>query len=68
MFQHLLAVEDGVARAVDEPCDAGSGEQWMTPAGGTLLGISRTVAKGRTVAHEFMQIRGRRMRCENGGL
>jgi hypothetical protein len=29
----------------------------MPPAGGTLLGMSRTVAKGRTVAHEFMQIR-----------
>jgi len=37
--------------------EAGSGEQWMSPAGGTLLGMSRTVAKGRTVAHEFMQIR-----------
>ncbi|MCI0436748.1 MAG: DUF6265 family protein, partial [Gemmatimonadetes bacterium] len=35
----------------------GSGELWMAPAGGTLLGVSRTVAKGRTVAHEFMQIR-----------
>jgi hypothetical protein len=37
--------------------EPGSGEQWMTPAGRTLLGMSRTVAKGRTVAHEFMQIR-----------
>jgi len=37
--------------------EPGSGEQWMSPAGGTLLGMSRTVAKGRTVAHEFMQIR-----------
>ena len=37
--------------------EPGSGEQWMSPAGGTLLGTSRTVAKGRTVAHEFMQIR-----------
>jgi hypothetical protein len=37
--------------------EPGSGELWMPPAGGTLLGISRTVAKGRTVAHEFMQIR-----------
>jgi len=37
--------------------EPGSGEQWMPPAGGTLLGTSRTVAKGRTVAHEFMQIR-----------
>lgn len=37
--------------------EPGSGEQWMAPAGGTLLGMSRTIAKGRTVAHEFMQIR-----------
>ena len=37
--------------------EAGSGEQWMPPAGGTLLGVSRTVKNGRTVAHEFMQIR-----------
>ncbi|MDQ3071578.1 MAG: DUF6265 family protein [Acidobacteriota bacterium] len=32
-------------------------EQWMKPAGGTMLGISRTVAKGRTVATEFIQLR-----------
>ncbi len=32
-------------------------EMWMTPAGGVVLGVSRTVANGRTVAHEFMQIR-----------
>jgi hypothetical protein len=37
--------------------EAGSGEQWMPPAGGTLLGVSRTVKKGRTVAYEFLQIR-----------
>ena len=37
--------------------EAGSGEQWMPPAGGTLLGVSRTVRKGCTVAHEFLQIR-----------
>jgi hypothetical protein len=36
--------------------EAGSGEYWMEPAGGTLLGISRTVRKGRTVAYEFMRI------------
>jgi hypothetical protein len=34
-------------------------ETWMAPAGGVLLGMSRTVAAGRTVAHEFMQIRER---------
>ena len=32
-------------------------EQWMKPAGGSMLGISRTVAKGRTVATEFIQMR-----------
>lgn len=32
-------------------------EQWMAPAGGTMLGVSRTVAKGRTVATEFLQLR-----------
>ena len=37
--------------------EAGSGEMWTSPAGGTLLGLSRTVKGGRTVAHEFMQIR-----------
>lgn len=37
--------------------EAGSGEVWMAPAGGTLFGVSRTVKGGRTVAHEFMQIR-----------
>ncbi|HYH44061.1 MAG TPA: DUF6265 family protein [Thermoanaerobaculia bacterium] len=37
--------------------EAGSGETWTAPAGGTLLGIGRTVKGGRTVAHEFLQIR-----------
>ena len=37
--------------------ETGSGETWTTPAGGTLLGVSRTVKGGKTVAHEFMQIR-----------
>ena len=37
--------------------EPGSGEMWTAPAGGTLLGVSRTVKGGRTVAHEFMQIR-----------
>jgi hypothetical protein len=40
-----------------EDQEAGSGEMWTTPAGGVLLGISRTVKEGRTVAYEFMQIR-----------
>jgi len=37
--------------------DAGSGEHWMVPAAGSLFGMARTVRSGRTVAHEFMQIR-----------
>ena len=37
--------------------EPGSGEQWMRPAGGSLLGVSRTIKGGKTVAHEFMQIR-----------
>ena len=32
-------------------------EHWMKPAGGTMLGISRTVADGKTVEFEFIQIR-----------
>lgn len=32
-------------------------EQWMAPAAGVMLGVSRTVTKGRVIAHEFMQIR-----------
>lgn len=37
--------------------EPGSGEQWMPLAGGTMFGVGRTVRNGRTVAHEFMQIR-----------
>ncbi len=33
-------------------------EHWMAPAGGVMLGMSRTVAKGKVVEHEFLQIRG----------
>lgn len=37
--------------------EAGSGEQWMEPAGGTLLGVNRMVKGSQTVAYEFLQIR-----------
>ena len=37
------------ARVVDEI--------WMAPAGGAMLGMSRTVSKGRVVEFEFIQIR-----------
>jgi hypothetical protein len=32
-------------------------EQWMAPAGGVMLGMARTLAKGREVSHAFLQIR-----------
>jgi len=31
-------------------------EQWMKPAGGTMIGMSRTVRGERTLAHEFLRI------------
>lgn len=32
-------------------------EHWMAPAAGVMLGMGRTVAKGRVMEHEFLQIR-----------
>lgn len=37
--------------------EPGSGEQWTPIAGGTMLGMSRTVRQGRTATFEFMQLR-----------
>lgn len=37
--------------------ETGSVEQWMPLAGETLLGVSRIVKNGKTIEHEFMQIR-----------
>ncbi|MEZ5064044.1 MAG: DUF6265 family protein [bacterium] len=37
--------------------EPGSIEQWLAPAGGTMLGVSRTVRGGETRVHEFMQLR-----------
>lgn len=31
-------------------------EQWMKPSGGVMLGMSRTVSKGRVMEYEFMRI------------
>jgi hypothetical protein len=39
-----------------EGAEPGSGEQWMPLAGGSLLGMSRTVRQQKTVAFEFMRI------------
>ena len=44
--------------------EAGSREQWMPPAGGTMLGVNRTVRDSKTVAFEFMRIIER----DDGGL
>ncbi len=39
-------------------------EQWMKPAGNSMLGMSRTVAQGKTVEYEFLRIQ----RQENGAI
>jgi len=44
--------------------ETGSGEQWMPPAGGTMLGMNRTVRDSKTVAFEFMRI----IEKDDGGL
>jgi hypothetical protein len=31
-------------------------EQWMAPAGGTMIGMSRTVRDGKTTGWEFMRV------------
>ena len=40
-----------------EGSEAGSVEHWLSPAGGTMLGMVRTVKDGQTVGFEFLQIR-----------
>ena len=40
-----------------EKGEAGTVEHWLPLAGGTMLGVGRTVKNGRTVEHEFLQIR-----------
>jgi hypothetical protein len=37
--------------------EAGSGEQWMAPAAGVMLGMARTIRQGRLRQFEFMQLR-----------
>lgn len=32
-------------------------EQWMAPAGGGMLGMSRTTMRGRAVEHRFLQLK-----------
>ena len=40
-----------------EKGEPGSVEHWLAPAGGTMLGVSRTVKNGQTREFEFMQLR-----------
>jgi Domain of unknown function (DUF6265) len=42
---------------VSENGETGSGEQWTSPAGGTIFGVGRTIKRGKTVEHEFLQVR-----------
>lgn len=37
--------------------EPGSGEQWLAPAGGSMLGVGRTVKNGKTSEYEFLHIR-----------
>ncbi|MES2757073.1 MAG: DUF6265 family protein [Pseudomonadota bacterium] len=39
-----------------EKGEAGSGEQWMQPAAGTMLATARTVKNGKVADYEFMRI------------
>lgn len=36
--------------------EAGSGENWMAPAGGMMLGMSRSVRDGKASGYEFIRI------------
>ncbi len=37
--------------------ELGSGEYWSPPAGGSMLGTSRTIRQGKLIEFEFMQFR-----------
>ena len=39
-----------------DSAEAGSGEQWLVPAGGSMLGAGRTVKNGKMLAYEYMSI------------
>lgn len=58
------ALEQGIERMAwlagcwqSQPGEPGSVEHWLPPAGGTMLGVGRTVKNGKTVEFEFMQLR-----------
>jgi hypothetical protein len=39
-----------------DAAEPGTQEQWMPPAGGTMIGMGRTVKAGKTIEFEFMRI------------
>lgn len=41
---------------IADGAESGSIEQWTAPAGGSMLGVNRTVKGGKTLAFEFMRI------------
>jgi len=59
-----LAWLAGCWASVAENSEAGSTEQWMQPAGGSMLGVSRVVRDGRMVAFEYLRI----VEADAGGL
>ena len=40
-----------------EDAEPGSEEHWTSPAGGVMLGMSRTLRGGKAIEYEFMEIR-----------
>lgn len=41
---------------IADGAESGSIEQWTAPAGGSMLGVNRTIKDGKTSAFEFMRI------------
>ncbi len=39
-----------------ESAEAGTGEVWLPPAGGSMFGVERTIENEKTVSHGFMRI------------
>ena len=61
---HVLAAPPGIEQMAwlagcwkNDAAEAGTVEHWMGPAGGTMLGMGRTVKRGKTAEFEFMQLR-----------
>lgn len=46
----------GCWESVDKARDVRTSEHWMSPAGGSMIGMSRTVRGGRMTEYEFLRI------------